>query len=307
MPQHQSQSQGEAHSALGPRTSSLVTLRHATSYRYDKPVVLGPQTIRLHPTPHCRTPISGYSLTVRPANHVLTWLTDPNGNALARYVFPERTTEFRIDVALTADLTPINPFGFIVDVAASTWPFAYDDESARELAAYTFPEAAGPALRELLAANGGGPTDTVGFVADLNRLVHRSLGYEVRDAPGVQTPEHTLERAAGSCRDIAWLMVQALRLAGFGARFVSGYLVSMAAEGEPTVGDSDDFSGLHAWAEVYLPGAGWIALDPTAGTFCAEGYIPLAATAHYAAAAPLTGSVEPTGVTFGHELRVGRG
>ena len=287
--------------------STLISLHHTTRYRYDAPVLLGPQVVRLCPTPYCRARISQYSLTVKPENHLLSWMPDPNGNWLARFVFPEKTAELRVEVNLIAELRPVNPFDFIVDQHAASWPFAYAADMREELAAYLPAEPASGALRAFVEQRQRGPVNTVEFLVELNRGLHEDLRYEVRAAPGVQDPGRTLGRAAGSCRDVAWLLVQALRLLGFGSRFVSGYLIDLSPgadqHAEPV---ADGFSGLHAWTEVYLPGAGWIGLDPTSGTLCGEGHIPLAACAHYRSAAPLTGSVESARVDFHHELRVER-
>jgi uncharacterized protein (DUF2126 family) len=286
------------------------------AYRFDRSVRLSPHVVRLRPASHCRTPVLAYSLTVTPVEHFVNWQQDPFGNHLARLVFPEPARELTVTVDLVADLAVINPFDFFVEDSAARFPFAYDDMSRRDLAPYLSDDESGPLVAEWLAQwsrvsgskAAGGPA-IVDFLVELNQRVFRSVAYTTRMEPGVQTPDETLDKAIGSCRDSAWLLVQILRRLGLAARFVSGYLVQlrpdeMSLNGPP--GPTVDFTDLHAWAETYVPGAGWIGLDPTSGLLAGEGHIPLVCAPHPTTAAPISGATDPCEVTFEHSNTVHR-
>jgi uncharacterized protein (DUF2126 family) len=286
-----------------------VALNHKTQYRYDRPISLGPQIVRLRPAPHCKTPVLSYSLKIDPKNHFINWQQDPFANYLARLVFPERTSEFLVEVDLVVEMAVFNPFDFFLEPFAEKYPFALDPASVRELRPFLETEPAGPLLAGFLAKVPLASVRTIDFLVALNQRLKDEIAYTIRLEPGIQTCEQTLGMRSGSCRDSAWLMVQALRHLNLPARFVSGYLIQLTPDVKPLEGPqgpSADFTDLHAWAEVYLPGAGWVGLDPTSGMLAGEGHIPLACTPDASSAAPISGLIDPCQTTFHHEMSVRR-
>jgi uncharacterized protein (DUF2126 family)/transglutaminase-like putative cysteine protease len=283
-----------------------VALHHRTAYRYDKAITLGPQVIQLRPAFHSRTPILDYSLSVTPQQHLINWQLDPHANRLARLLFSGKTSEFLVEVNLVADLYPINPFEFFLEPGVEQYPFAYASALAKDLEPYRSIDSPGPLLKSFLADFVGRSSGTIALLIDLNRKVRDAIAYGQRLEPGVQTCEETLAKRSGSCRDSAWLLVQCLRNLGIAARFVSGYLIQLAAEEGAPDGPKADSADLHAWAEAFLPGAGWIGLDPTSGLLAGEGHIPLVCTPSAAQAAPISGTAEPANVDFSHSITVRR-
>jgi uncharacterized protein (DUF2126 family)/transglutaminase-like putative cysteine protease len=289
--------------------SITASIYHLTHYKYDRPVTLGPQIIRLRPAPHSRTRVISHALSVSPVDHFVNHQQDPYGNWMARLVFPEPVREFKIEVDLVADMSVYNPFDFFVEDSAKDFPFAYGAEIADDLSIYLKTEPVTPQLEAFLKTVSRDKMVTIDFLVGLNMRLASEINYEIRMEPGVQTPEVTLGRASGSCRDSSWLLVQILRNLGIAARFVSGYLIQLkpdliALDGP--AGTDHDFTDLHAWVEVYLPGAGWIGLDPTSGLLAGESHIPLAATPHYANAAPITGVASFAEVEFSFDMQVKR-
>jgi uncharacterized protein (DUF2126 family)/transglutaminase-like putative cysteine protease len=310
--------------------SVRVAIHHRTEYHYDRLVSLSPHTIRLRPAPHTRTPLHHFSLKVEPETHYLNWQQDPFGNFIARYVFPEKTKKLIVDVHLVAEMVTINPFDFFVEESATYYPFKYETQLQKELTPYFEIKESGPLLNKLLdklkAADLGmamtradterdkaeielkGP-NIVYFLVELNQELQKLIGYTIRMEPGIQTCERTLHCKTGSCRDTGWLLVQILRHLGLAARFVSGYLIQLTADQKSLDGPSGpeaDFTDLHAWAEVFIPGAGWVGLDPTSGLFAGEGHIPLACTPDPTSASPIVGKTDKCEVTFKFENQVTR-
>ena len=289
-------------------------LHHVTHYRYDRPIQLGPQVVRLRPAPHCRSKVLSYALRIEPAQHFINWQQDPFANYQARLVFPEKTTEFKITVDLVVEMSVYNPFDFFLEPQAEQVPFAYAPALREELAPYLACAPASPQFAQYLDGLRAQPwaqpgARTVDFLVQINQQLQHDIRYLIRLEPGVQAPEQTLALRSGSCRDSAWLLVQLLRHMGLAARFVSGYLIQLVPDVKSLDGPSGtevDFTDLHAWCEVYLPGAGWIGLDPTSGLLAGEGHLPLACTPQPTSAAPIEGLIDECEVSFTHDMHVMR-
>jgi uncharacterized protein (DUF2126 family)/transglutaminase-like putative cysteine protease len=276
-----------------------VKLSHLTEYTYDRLVSLSPHVVRLRPAPHTRTHIESYSLQVQPRKQFLNWQQDPFANWQARLVFPEKAKKLSVKVELVAHINVFNPFDFFVDDSASKFPFQYDAKLRSELAPYLAVSEDSPPLKGFVAGYTEKTDTIVDFLVSINRYVRDAVDYVIRLEPGVQTAAETLTKASGSCRDSAYLLVQLLRHLGLAARFVSGYLIQLKADPGAVLpedglkGPETDFTDLHAWAEVFIPGAGWVGLDATSGLMTAEGHIPLAATPEPDSAAAILGFTEP--------------
>ncbi len=290
--------------------SIQVALTHRTTYTYDRLVTLSPQVIRLRPAPHTRTRIVSYSLTLEPADHFLNWQQDPFGNFLGRMVANEPTERFSVTVDLVAEMAVLNPFDFFIEESAREWPFTYSEAVKEDLRPYLAVPKPGPLLAAYLESIRL-PKDatTIDVIVALNQDLEKHIDYLIRMEPGVQAPEETLQKRSGSCRDTSWLLVHILRHLGLAARFVSGYLIQLKSDVKPLDGPAGtevDFTDLHAWAEVYLPGAGWVGLDPTSGLLASEGHIPLAATPSPQSAAPISGAHTKAEVSFDFDMKIER-
>ncbi len=306
-----------------------VALHHKTHYRYDRPVNLGPQVVRLRPAPHARTRILGYSLKITPEQHFLNWMQDPQSNYAARLVFDQPTREFCVEVDLVAEMAVLNPFDFFLEPQAEKFPFAYDPALDHELAPFqrkcwltplftkyltairrdVLGEVKRRTKQQRLEVPEKDKPRTIDFLVAVNQRLWRDIKYTIRLEPGVQTPEESLGKLSGSCRDSAWLLCQLFRHCGLASRFVSGYLIQLKPDVKSLDGPSgaeQDFTDLHAWCEVYLPGGGWIGLDPTSGLLAGEGHIPLAATPDPSSAAPISGGVDECKCDFNVEMKVTR-
>ncbi len=286
-----------------------IHIRHLTEYHYPEPAAFGPHYIRLRPAEHAQARLLAYNLEVSPAPEV-RWQQDPWGNRIARVTFDEETRAKTLSVRVEAsfDVRPVNPFDFFVDARAEELPFDYPDGLQGELAPFLARPTMTPRLSafvEALPPSGR----LVDFMVELTRRVARDVQYVIRNEPGLQSSEETLTIGSGSCRDSAVLLVDALRARGLAARFVSGYLVQLTDEGnipDEAKGVDQDVVDLHAWAEVYVPGGGWIGLDGTSGLLTGEGHIPLAGTVQPALAGPIEGTSSVVAEGLGFEMKISR-
>ncbi len=218
------------------------------------------------------------------------WVRDYFDTPYLRNFFPEKNRELRIEVSMTVGIMKRNPFDFLLDAHATNFPFDYTAEETAALRSQLQPSgdhAAGLLQEWLDGVRPDSGTETVAFVTELNQSIWKNFEYGRRDQPGVQSPEETLKTRSGSCRDFAWLLAEACRSLGLAARFVSGYLY--VPGGTESEGDTPE-STMHAWSEIYLPGAGWKGFDPANGVLCDEYYLPTATARTPEGGAPVQGT-----------------
>jgi transglutaminase-like putative cysteine protease len=281
----------------------MFAVEHCMRYRFDRLVSLTPHLIRLHPASHCRIPIRAYSLQVEPLGHSIDWQRDAFGNHVARLIFERPLAGFTINIALMVELVASGPFDSSIERSSRHYPFEYGTRLRADLAPYLQIEESSPLLNAWLEKMGRQHCSIVDFLAGVNRRVQNDINYRIRMQPGVQSCEQTLQLQSGSCRDSAWLLVQILRHLGLATRFISGYLLQPATDKCSGVGDCIE---LHAWAEVYIPGPGWIGLDSTSGFFAGAGHIPLACAPGPLAAVPVSGTLGKCEVTLEFDSTVKR-
>ena len=248
-----------------------LTIHHRTTYHYARPIVLQPHRMMLRPRSSHDVAVLASSLAFSPSAQ-LDWTQDVFGNLIATGTFSEPTAELIINSHLTVEQLAVEWPVFRIAPEAHSFPFQYSPDDIADLGALRVPEHDDPDGRLEAWARAfvrGASTDTLSLLKDLNAGILGSVAYRVRDEEGTQTPLETLALASGSCRDIAALFIAAVRHLGFGARAVSGYLFDPQAH-------ADDPGSTHAWAEVYLPGAGWIAFDPTHRRLGGASLIPVA-------------------------------
>jgi uncharacterized protein (DUF2126 family) len=281
--------------------SVRVGITHSMLRRFERPVLLSTHWLRLRPAPQTRARITAYSLAVQGGPHYLNWVRDPFENYLARLDVSEPVSTLGLELDLIAELEPINPFDFLSEPDAAQHPFAYPPQLRKELASYLQVTAPGPRCQAWLETLDRAPASTVERLDEVNRRVHAAHGLTATAVPGPVDLEAFLERRTGSCWDAAWLLTLSLRHLGLAARFACGYRIVLAKES----GDQDAVS-LHTWSEAYIPGAGWIGLDPEAGVFTTEGYIPLACAPDPLHVVPFVGEREAGEKMEGEALRVRR-
>ena len=287
-----------------------IALKHHTLYQFDRTVRLGPHEVRLYPAPHCRTPIISYALQVEPHAETIDWKTDSDGNTMVQLTFALLADALHVTAEMVVDMTPINPFDFHIATDAAYYPFEYSLETARAMVPFLAHDPHSAPLQNFLGnfrqQQHNAVLPTIELLIALNQHVFTHTRYNTRMLPGVQPPEQTLALGSGSCRDSAWLLVHALRHLGIAACFASSYLIQLKNSAHVAQDNTKDNADLHAWAEAFIPGAGWIGLDATSGLLASEGHIPLACAPVPCNAAPINGSTEPCQVNFSFEMEVTR-
>lgn len=265
-----------------------LTVRHRTGYSYHQPVDLGPHRLMLRPRESREIKLASFELVTRPEAQV-SWSQDVFGNAVATANFAGMSDSLIIETVADLQLETVAWPVFDIAHAAANYPFRYADADWRDLGALTqqdYPDPAGQLRHWAHGFVRGNPTDTLSLLKDLNAGVPEWIGYQSREDEGTQSPTQTLSRGWGACRDQAVLFVEAARSLGFGARIISGYLYN--PEGD--LYGSLASGSTHAWAEVYVPGAGWISFDPTNQGVGGHNLIPLAVGRSIAQIMPVAGS-----------------
>ena len=259
-------------------------ITHRTEYRYNQTVSLGPHWLMLRPRESRELRLLSHKITTTPPS-TISWAHDVFGNTIATAVFDAPTDRLVIDSTVSLELSSSAWPVFPIAASAINYPFSYSAEERTDLGALLSPQYADP-MGRLSSWTAGfvrsNPTDTLALLKDLNAGISGTASYQAREDEGTQAPGRTLDMGRGSCRDFAVLFVEAARLQGFGARVVSGYLFN------PALQDSDTTT--HAWAEVFVPGAGWISFDPTNRQMGGFNLIPVAVARDLAQAMPVSGT-----------------
>jgi transglutaminase-like putative cysteine protease len=275
----------------------MIRIHHRTTYQYRERVTLGPHRLMLRPRESRDLRLISYALHASPEARV-TWAQDVFGNAVATAAFSSPTDELIIQSAteLLLEAEPWPVFNIAAD--AISFPFRYSDEEWTDLGALAVrvhPDAEGRLQGWAQAFVRSNPTDTLSLLKDLSAGVATQIAYESREDEGTQSPLETLDRGQGSCRDLAVLFVEAARSLGFGARVVSGYLHSCK---QNSLG-SEGAGSTHAWAEIYVPGAGWITFDPTNRSVGGANLIPVAVARDIRQVMPVSGTFAGGRAAFG--------
>jgi len=270
-----------------------IRIQHRTTYNYNAPVSFGPHKIMIRPREGHDLHIESSILDIQPG-HTTHWMRDVNGNSIAKVDFTEPATQLMIYSELVLQHYDANPLDFMVDESAVHYPFVYEPDCQPELAAFMhiiYPKDTAR-LREWLVQfwKPGDKIETIVLLQNVTKLIYEKFKYKRRDESGVQTPAQTLEKNSGSCRDFATLLLEACRCWGLAARFVSGYMQCEATEAGG--------ASTHAWAEVYLPGAGWKGFDPTCGIMTGAQHVTVAVARDPENASPISGSFSGTADAF---------